>query len=56
MLVELGKMEQRYDVVLGVIGSGFSMTEVSAAFGVSRQTVHEWPRRYGSLLASASAP
>jgi transposase InsO family protein len=39
-------MEQRYDAVLGVIRDGFSVTEVATKFGVSRQTVHLWLKRY----------
>jgi len=45
MLVELSKMEQRYDAVLGVIRDGLTVTEVAEAFGVSRQSVHAWLRR-----------
>ena len=39
-------MEQRYQAVLAVIDSGLTVTEVADKFGVSRQTVHEWLRRY----------
>lgn len=46
MLWESSKMEQRYDAVLGVIRDGFSVTEVATKFGVSRQSVHAWLRRY----------
>ena len=38
MLMELSKMEQRYDAVLGVVRDGFTVTEVARKFGVSRQT------------------
>ena len=53
MLVELSKMEQRYDAVLGVIRDGLTVTEVAEAFGVSRQSIHAWLRRYeqGGLAA-----
>jgi transposase len=34
--------EQRYQVVLAVIGDGCTVTEVAARFGVSRQTMHTW--------------
>src|SRR5665213_3121765 len=44
--MELSKMEQRYDAVLGVIRDGFTVTEVARKFGVSRQTVHVWLARY----------
>jgi transposase InsO family protein len=48
-------MEQRYDAVLGVLRDGFSVTEVATKFGVSRQTVHSWLKRYeeGGLEALA---
>ncbi|MHB2028404.1 MAG: IS481 family transposase [Acidimicrobiales bacterium] len=44
--MELSKMEQRYDAVLGVIRDGFTVTEVAQKFGVSRQTIHAWLARY----------
>ena len=47
MLVELGLVEQRYRAVLEVL-EGASVTDVSRRFGVSRQTVHEWLRRYAN--------
>ena len=55
MLVELSKMEQRYDAVLGVLRDGFTATEVAQKFNVSRQTVHVWLARYeeGGLEALA---
>ncbi len=55
MLVELNKMEQRYDAVLGVLRDGFSVSEVAEAYGVSRQSVHAWLARYerGGLPALA---
>ncbi|MEO9180938.1 MAG: helix-turn-helix domain-containing protein, partial [Acidimicrobiales bacterium] len=46
MLWESSKMEQRYDAVLGVIRDGFTVTEVAQKFGVSRQSVHAWMKRY----------
>ena len=45
MLVELGVVEQRYRAVLEVL-DGASVTEVARRYGVARQTVHEWLRRY----------
>jgi transposase InsO family protein len=39
-------MEQRYDAVLGVIRDGYTVTEVAIKFGVSRQAVHSWLKRY----------
>jgi len=47
MLVELAVVEQRYRAVLEVL-EGASATEVARRFGVARQTVHSWLRRYGS--------
>ena len=46
MLLEISKMEQRYEAVLGVIRDGHSVQEVADAFGVTRQSVHNWLRRY----------
>jgi len=55
VLVELSKMEQRYEAVLGVIRDGYSVQEVAEAYGVSRQSVHAWLARYeaGGLPALA---
>ena len=47
MLVELGLVEQRYQAVLEVL-NGISVTEVARRYGVVRQTVHGWLRRYAS--------
>ena len=47
MLVELGVVEQRYQAVLEVLG-GVSVIEVAGRYGVARQTVHDWLRRYAS--------
>lgn len=38
--------EQRYKAVLEVISEGKTVTEVAAAWHVSRQTVHTWLARY----------
>jgi transposase len=46
MLVELGLVEQRYQAVLEVL-NGATVTEVAGRYGVVRQTVHDWLRRYG---------
>ncbi len=46
MLVELSKMEQRYQAALEVIQDGWKVTEVAARIGVSRQSVHNWIARY----------
>ncbi len=48
MLVELGVVEQRYRAVLEVLDEGSSVTVVARRYGVARQTVHEWLRRYAS--------
>ena len=45
--MELGVVEQRYQAVLEVL-AGASVTEVARRYGVARQTVHTWLRRYGS--------
>ena len=45
MLVELGVVEQRLRAVHEVL-DGVTMTEVAQRFGVTRQTVHRWLRRY----------
>jgi len=39
-------MEQRYHAVLEVITSLVPVSEVAVRYGVSRQTVHAWLRRY----------
>ena len=53
-LVEVSVVEQRYRAVLEV-QAGVHVTEVAARFGVSRQSVHAWVRRYeqGGLGALA---
>ena len=38
--------EQRYRAVLAVISDGRTVTEVAAAVGVSRQTLHAWLGKY----------
>jgi transposase InsO family protein len=47
-LVELGVVEQRYQAVLEVLNDGAAIVEVAARFGVTRQTVHRWLRRYAA--------
>jgi transposase InsO family protein len=47
MLVELGVVEQRYQAVLEVL-NGATVIDVARRYGVVRQTVHGWLRRYGS--------
>ena len=48
MLVELGLVELRYQAVLEVVNQGASVTEVAVRFGVTRQTLHRWLRRYAA--------
>ena len=48
MLVELGAMEQRHAAVLEVLRDGAEVKEVALRFGVTRQTVHRWLRRYAA--------
>ena len=61
MLVELGVVEQRYRAVLEVL-EGAPVTEVARRYGVARQTVHGWLRRYaregglGGLADRSSRP
>lgn len=45
MLIELGVMQQRHEAVLEVLG-GTAVTAVARRYGVARQTVHRWLRRY----------
>ena len=47
MLVELRVGEQRLRAVWEVL-DGASITEVARRFGVSRQSVHSWLRRYAA--------
>ena len=48
MLVELGVVEQRYRAVLEVLDEGVPVTVVARRYGVARQTVHQWLRRYAN--------
>jgi transposase InsO family protein len=48
MLVELGLVEQRYQAVLEVFNDGASVTDVARRYGVARQTVHDWLRKYAA--------
>ena len=48
MLVELGVVEQRYRAVREVLDEGASVTDVARRYGVARQTVHGWLRRYAA--------
>jgi len=46
VLMELSKVEQRYDAVLAVVRDGLTISEAAIAYGVSRQTLYRWMRRY----------
>ena len=52
MLVELGLVEQRYQAVLEVLNDGASVTDVARRYGVARQTVHDWLRKYAARGAA----
>ncbi|TVR20724.1 MAG: helix-turn-helix domain-containing protein [Ilumatobacter sp.] len=59
VLVELGLVEQRYQAVLEVLNDASTVTDVAVRFGVTRQTVHCWLRKYAAVgiagLADGSA-
>jgi transposase-like protein len=46
VLMEISKMEQRYDAVVAVMRDGFTVTEEAQKFGVSRQSLYRWMARY----------
>src|SRR5918995_5754958 len=46
VLVELGVVEQRYDAVKEVLERQGTVTEVAERYGVTRQSLHNWLRRY----------
>ncbi len=56
MLLELTVAEQRFNAVMEVLRDGLTVIEVAERYGVSRQTVHGWLRRYrtGGLDALAN--
>jgi hypothetical protein len=55
VLLELTVAEQRFNAVMEVLRDGRTVIEVAELYGVSRQTVHGWLRRYrtGGLDALA---
>jgi transposase InsO family protein len=55
VLKELSVTEQRYQAVLEVLREDAAVVEVAARYGVTRQSVHNWVRRYldGGLDALA---
>jgi transposase-like protein len=48
VLLELTVAEQRCNAVMEVLGDGLTVIEVAGRYGVSRQAVHGWLRRYRS--------
>jgi hypothetical protein len=46
VLVELGVVEQRFDAVKEVLDGEGTVTEVARRYGVTRQSLHNWLRRY----------
>jgi transposase InsO family protein len=46
MIRELSVQEQKYQAVLAVLVEGCSVSQVAEQWGVSRQSVHSWLRRY----------
>ena len=56
MLMELSVQEKKYQAVLAVLSVGRSVTEVSEQWGVSRQSVHAWLRRYEDEGLAGLAP
>jgi transposase InsO family protein len=46
VLVVLGVVEQRHAAVLEVVVDGAPVSEVAGRYGVTRQTLHRWLRRY----------
>jgi transposase InsO family protein len=60
MLIELGRTELRHQAVLEALG-GIAVNEVARRYGVTRQTLHRWLRRYAregvaGLADSTSRP
>jgi hypothetical protein len=48
VLGELTVVEQRFNAVLEVLRDGLKVVEVAERYGVSRQAVHGWLRRYAA--------
>jgi transposase len=55
VLLELTVAEQRFNAVMEVLRDGLTVVEVADRYGVSRQAIHGWLRRYatGGLEALA---
>jgi transposase-like protein len=48
VLLELTVAEQRFNAVMEVLRDGLTVVEVAERYGVSRQAVHGWLRRYAA--------
>jgi transposase len=48
VLLELTVAEQRFNAVMEVLRDGLTVVEVAERYGVSRQAVHGWLRRYAT--------
>jgi transposase-like protein len=48
VLLELTVAEQRFNAVMEMLRDGLTVIEVAERYGVSRQTVHSWLRRYAN--------
>jgi len=46
--LELTVVEQRFNAVMEVLRDGLKVIEVAERYGVSRQAVHGWLRRYAA--------
>jgi transposase-like protein len=46
VLGELTVVEQRFNAVMEVLRDGLTVVEVAGRYGVSRQAVHGWLRRW----------
>jgi hypothetical protein len=46
VLLELSKMDQRYDAVVAILRDGLRVSEVAEKVGVHRDTVYVWLARY----------
>src|SRR5689334_19498148 len=56
MVRELSVQEQKYQAVMAVLSEGASVSEVASRWGVSRQSVHAWLRRYEDEGLSGLVP
>jgi transposase InsO family protein len=56
MIRELSVQEQKYQAVLAVLVDGRSVSQVAERWGVSRQSVHAWLRRYEDAGLPGLAP